>query len=71
MLETESPRDFAISNPPPFYLDDSILSSFMSESSQDDRSPNICLYGEEEPSCTGFIALRSRVSQQSNRDLIL
>ncbi|EEQ34941.1 conserved hypothetical protein [Microsporum canis CBS 113480] len=60
MLETESPRDFAISNPPPFYLDDSILSSFMSESSQDDRSPNVCLYGEEEPSCTGFIALRSR-----------
>ncbi|KAM5441398.1 hypothetical protein MferCBS31731_003469 [Microsporum ferrugineum] len=68
MLETESPRDFAISNPPPFYLDDSILSSFMSESSQDDRSPNICLYGEEEPSYTGFIALRSRSSGACPQD---
>ncbi|KAK2836912.1 hypothetical protein FQN49_006595 [Arthroderma sp. PD_2] len=59
-LETNTPHDLAISSPPPFYLDDSILSSFVSESSQDSRKPTVCLYGEEEAACNGFIAMRSQ-----------
>ncbi|EGD95962.1 hypothetical protein TESG_03424 [Trichophyton tonsurans CBS 112818] len=67
-LETKTPHDFAISSPPAFYLDDSILSSFVSEKSQSCHDPNTCLYGEEEASCTGFVAMRSQNSGACPQD---
>ncbi|KAF3482046.1 uncharacterized protein GIQ15_04805 [Arthroderma uncinatum] len=68
LLETTTPHDLAISSPSPFYLHDSILSPFVSESSQDSRKPTVCMYGEDEASCTGFVALRSRSSDACPRD---